>query len=170
MKANYIHLRPDRLNQPLATCPVGKLSSAVFIICGDIPDDVDALAVQVERTVDPQTHQPRPNFTAAATRQADGTFRCYLSPFCFPDVSAEGLCYHVVATDQQAPTPNPRWLGTGALRVLENPANGSPVTPEIIPRDCYAYNPVTGLYHKIVAEVNEDGQITIATEQQGIAR
>ena len=168
MKTNVIRLRPDRLNIPLATCPVGKLSSAVFVFCGDIPCDIRALAVQVERTPDPVTHEPRPNFTAAATRQTDGTFRCYLSPFCVPDI-APGLRYHVIATDTAVPTANPRWLGTGDLRVLENPANGSPVVPEIIPADTYVRNPVTGLYHKLVAEINEDGEMSISIEQGGIA-
>ena len=36
MKAQHIRIRPDRLNAPLATCNVGKLSSAVFIIEGDM--------------------------------------------------------------------------------------------------------------------------------------
>lgn len=169
MKTNVIKLRPDRLNIPLATCPVGKLSSAVFVICGDIPDDVDSLAVEIERSPDPDTHQPRPNYTAAATRQTDGTFRCYLSPFYFPEIAPD-LHYHVMGTDTAAPMANPRWLGTGALRILENPANGSSVTPEIIPADTYIRNPVTGLYHKLVAEINEDGEISVSIEQEGISR
>lgn len=169
MKTNVIRLRPDRLNIPLATCPVGKLSSAVFVICGDIPDDVDSLAVEIERTPDPDTHQPRPNFTAAATRQTDGTFRCYLSPFYFPEIAPD-LHYHVMGTDTAAPTANPRWLGTGALRILENPANGSSVAPEIIPADTYVRNPVTGLYHKLVAEVNEDGELSVAIDKEGISK
>lgn len=169
MKTNVIRLRPDRLNIPLATCPVGKLSSAVFVICGDIPDDVQSLAVQIERTPDPDTHQPRPNFTAATTRQTDGTFRCYLSPFHFPEIAPD-LHYHVMGTDTAAPTANPRWLGAGDLRILENPADGSPVTPEIIPADTYVRNPVTGLYHKLVAEVNEDGELSVAIDEEGIIK
>lgn len=169
MKTNIIHLKPDRLNFPLETCAVGKLSSAVFTICGDIPDDIDALAVEIERTPDQQTHNPRPNFTAAATRKPDGTFSCYLSPFNFPEI-ASGLHYHVMGTDTAAPTANPRWLGTGDLRILENPANGSSVTPEIIPADTYVRNPVAGLYHKLVAEVNEDGELSVAIDKEGISK
>lgn len=52
MKAHNIRLRPDRLNDPLATCFVGKLSSADFMIGGDIPDDVDTITVQIGRTDD----------------------------------------------------------------------------------------------------------------------
>ena len=169
MKAHYIKLRPDRLNAPLATCFVGRLSSAVFVIGGDIPEDVDTIAVQIGRTEDPQTHQPRLNFAAAASEIANANprqFRCYLSPFLFPDVS-DALEYHIVATDLSG---NPRWLGTGPLVVRENPANGSPVVPEIIPADTYIRNPVTGLYHKLTAEVNDLGEITITCDPEGILR
>ena len=167
MKTNRINLRPDRLNAPLATCNVGRLSSAVFVIGGDVPDDIESLTVEIERTPDPNTHQPRPNYTAAATRQTDGTFRCYLSPFYFPEIAPD-LHYHVIGTDTAAPTANPRWLGTGDLRILKNPANGSSVAPEIIPADTYIRNPATGLYHKLVAEVNEDGELSVAIEKEGI--
>lgn len=171
MKAQHIRIRPDRLNAPLATCNVGKLSSAVFIIEGDIPEDVDTIAVQIGRTPDPQTHAPRPNYTAAASETTpDGsaarTFRCYLAPFYFPD-EADALEYHVVATDING---NPRWLGTGPLVVRDNPADGSPVTPEIIPADTYIRNPATGLYHKLTAAVDEDGNLTVALEDEGIER
>lgn len=169
MKTNVIRIRPDRLNIPLATCPVGKLSSAVFVICGDIPDDIDSLAVEIERTPDPDTHQPRPNFTAAATRQTDGTFRCYLSPFCFPEIAPD-LHYHVMGTDTAAPTANPRWLGTGSLLVKKNPANGSPIIPPVVPPDTYVRNPVTGLYHKVNAEVDEYGNITLVVEKEGVVK
>lgn len=166
MKAQHIRLRPDRLNSPLATCFVGRLSSAVFVVCGDIPDDVDTIAVQIGRTEDPDTRRPRPNFTAAAARQCDGTFRCYLSPFHFPDAS-DALEYHVVGADANG---NARWLGGSALSVLDNPADGSPVPPEIVPADTYIRNPATGLYHKLTAALDEDGGITINLEEEGVER
>ena len=167
MKAQHIKIRPDRLNAPLATCNVGKLSSAVFVIEGDIPDDIDGMTVQIGRTEDPTTHQPRPNYTVAANRNADGkTYRCYLAPFCFPD-EADALEYHVVATDAKG---SPRWLGTGPLIVRDNPADGSPIVPEIIPADTYIRNPVTGLYHKLTAAVNEYGELSINLESEGIER
>lgn len=167
MKENIVTIRADRLNRPLETCFVGRLSSAVFRIVGDIPDDIDGLTVQIGRTADPTTHQPRENFTAATTRNADGkTYRCYLSPFMFPDVS-DVLAYHVLGGDANG---NTRWLGTGALVVKDNPANGSPVVPEIIPADTYIRNPATGLYHKLTAAVDEDGNLTVALEDEGIER
>lgn len=168
MKAHNIRLRPDRLNDPLATCFVGKLSSAVFIIWGDIPDDVDTITVQIGRTEDPTTHEPRPNFTAAAREvtETPRSFRAYLSPFLFPDVS-DALEYHIIGTDENG---NARWLGTGPLIVRDNPANGSPAPPEIIPADTYIRNPATGLYHKLTAGVNELGEIVLDCNPEGIER
>lgn len=168
VKTNHIKLRPDRLNAPLAECFVGRLSSAVFVVYGDIPDDISALNVQIGRTPDSSTTPAteRANLSVAAVKQTDGTYRAYLNPYCFPDLS-EALKYHVVATDTNG---NPRWLGTGALIVRDNPANGSPVTPEVVPQDCYAYNPVTQKYHKITATVDEYGEITIEVSKEGITR
>lgn len=166
MKDIRVTIRADRLNRPLETCFVGKLSSAVFRIAGDIPDDINGMTVQIGRVADPTTHQSRPNFTAATTRNADGTFRCYLSPFLFPDVS-DALKYHVLGLDASG---NQRWLGTGALIVRDNPADGSPDAPEIIPRDTYVRNPATGLYHKLTAEVNDLGEIVVGCEPEGIER
>ena len=104
-------------------------------------------------------------YTAAGTRQADGTFRVYLAPAYFP-AESDHLKYHVLGMDAQE---NPRWLGSGMLRIFDNPADGSPIAPDILPRNSYAYNPQTGLYYKIVAEVNDLGEITLSTEQEGVA-
>ena len=167
MKENQVTIRADRLNRPLETCFVGKLSSAVFRIVGDIPDDIASMTVQIGRTADPTTHEPRQNFTAAANRNADGkTFRCYLAPFCFPDVS-DALEYHVLGADTEG---NARWLGSGPLIVRDNPADGNPVPPEIMPADTYIRNPATGLYHKLTAEVNDLGEISVGVDPEGIER
>lgn len=166
MRAQNIRIRPDCLNIPLSTCFVGRLSSAVLVIGGEVPNDVSGVTVQIGRTEDPETHKPRQNFTAAATRQGNGTFTCYLSPFHFPDESSS-LKYHILGTDAKG---NARWLGTGNLVVLGNPANGSPVVPEIIPADTYIRNPVTGLYHKLTAGVNDLGEIVLDCDPEGIQR
>ena len=74
---------------------------------------------------------------------------------------------HIVGTDEKS---NARWLGTGPLIVRDNPANGSPVVPEIIPADTYIRNPATGLYHKLTAAVNEYGEIVLDCDPEGIER
>ena len=161
MKTNYITLRPDRLNFPLATLSVGKLSSAVLTVGGDIPDDTAALVVKVEYS----NGQSPGYYVAAGTRQADGTFRVYLAPGYFPETT-KGLRYHVYITDELT---NPRWMGSGAVRIIENPSDGSSPAPEVLPKNLYAYNPVNHLYYKITAEADAEGNITIALDQEGVS-
>lgn len=161
MKTNYIELKPDRLNFPLATLNVGKLSSAVLTVGGDIPDDTAALVVKVEYS----NGQSTDYYVAAGTRQADGTFRVYLAPGYFP-AKSNSLKYHVYVTDQ---LDNPRWMGSGVLRIFDNPSDGSSPAPEVLPKNLYAYNPVTHLYHRITAEADAAGNITLALEQEGVA-
>lgn len=36
-------------------------------------------------------------------------------------------------------------------------------------RDTYIRNPVTGLFHKLVAETDESGVLTVAAEQEGVS-
>ena len=161
-----IRLAPDSLNQPLTPLYVGRLSSYVFEVDAvGIPADVSDVHVLIERLPD-SDGAAQEAFTVAGVRQADGSCRVYCSPWCFPDAS-EALHYHIMGKDSNG---NPRWLGSGQLRVRENPANGSAVIPGITPADAYAYNPTTKLYHKLVAEVDEDGNITVAVEQEGVSR
>lgn len=164
MKYSIIHLNPDRLDLPLMPLYAGKLSSAVWIVDG-APDDIDSLAVLIGRTPG-ETGESRDDFSVAATRLSCGLWRAYISPFCFPDVS-QSLDYNIVGTDSAV---NPRWLGTGQLRVSDCPADGSPITPPIIPVDTYIRNPLTGLYHKLTADVNELGELTTTIDPEGIQR
>ena len=162
MKTNHIELKPDRLNFPLATLSVGKLSSAVLTVGGDIPDDTAALAVKVEYA---DSQSTTAYYVAAGSRQADGTWRVYLAPGYFP-ATATAFKYHVYITDE---LDNPRWMGCGLLRVLDNPSDGSSPAPEVLPKNLYAYNPVNHLYYKITAEADAEGNITLALEQEGVA-
>ena len=164
MKTSHITVRPDRLNFPLTMLFMGKLSSAIVTIGGDIPDDVESITIYFGRT--PENNTPRDPVGALATRQTDGTFRAYCSPFLFPDAS-NGLKYNLLAVDSN---DNPRWLGEGALTVIDSPADGSAVVPPVIPPDTYIRNPATGLYHKLTATADENGNITIDLDAQGVQR
>lgn len=161
MITNHIELKPDRLNFPLATLNVGKQSSAVLTVGGDIPDDTAALVVKVEYS----NGQSTDYYVAAGTRQPDGTWRVYMAPGYFP-ATATAFKYHVYITDQY---DNPRWMGCGLLRVLDNPSDGSSPAPEVLPKNLYAYNAVTHLYYKITAETDSAGNITLALDQEGVA-
>ena len=163
MKTNYITLRPDRLDLPLAPCTVGKQSSAVLTVGGDIPEDTAALVVKVEYA---DTQSTTAYYVAAGSRQADGTFRVYLAPGYFPEAS-EAMKYHVYVTDE---LDNPRWMGSGVLRILDNPSDGESPAPDVLPKNLYAYNPVNHLYYKITAKADAEGNITIDLDQEGVAQ
>lgn len=166
MKENHIVIKADRLNFPLEQQAVGRLSSAVFVVEGDIPDDTAAISVKIEYVETPATQSTSAVislYTANGTLQEDGTWRVYLAPAYFP--ARDDLSYHVMSEDGEG---NPRWLGTGRLVILDNPSDGSPVMPDILPRNTYAYNPETGLYYKLVAEVNELGEVQVAVDQEGV--
>ena len=158
----HIHLAAGRLNFPITAMHVGVLSSAVAII-HDVPADMESCALVIPN---PQTNPDPARFRADATKQADGTWRCYLSPFCFP-AAATGLEYHAVGMDAN---DNPRWLGKGTLDIYANPADGSGAVPPIVPRDTYIRNPVTGLYHLLTATVDGDGNITLDLAEEGVER
>ena len=159
----HIHLDAGRLNFPLRTIWQGVLSSAVVVIHG-MPADIEGAGIVFGVAPTGQTPHDPPVYRAVATRQADGTWRAYVSPFTFPTVGLS-LEYSVVGADVHE---NPRWLGTGQLNVVDCPAAGSADAPDILPRDAYIRNPVTGKYHKLVAEVDEDGVVTVAIEQEGV--
>lgn len=161
----HIHLDVGRLNFPLRTIWQGVLSSAVVVIHGMPKDIVGAGVVFGVAPTGSTPHDP-PTYRAVASRQADGTWRAYVSPFTFPVVGLE-LEYSVVGEDAH---PNPRWLGTGQLNVVDCPANGSADAPDILPRDTYIRNPVTGLYHLLTATVDEDGNLTLDLSDEGETR
>ena len=157
MKTNCVYLRPDRLDLPLDPCCCGRLSSAVITVGGEIPDDIEAIAVDVEYI----DGDEKKRYTAAGTRQADGTFRVYLAPAYFP-AESDQLKYHILGMDAQE---NPRWLGSGMLRIFDNPADGSPIAPDILPRNLYAYSPTRQCYFKVIASENENGEIRLDVDE-----
>ena len=161
----HIYLDAGRLNFPLRTIWQGVLSSAVCVVHG-VPADIDSLGIVFGVAPTGTTPHDPPTYRAAATKQADGTWRAYVSPFTFPTVGLS-LEYSAVGADGH---DNPRWLGTGQLNVVDCPAQGSSDAPDIIPADTYVRNPVTGLYHKLTAEVNELGEITTIVAPEGIQR
>lgn len=157
MKTNYITLRPDRLNFPLEQCAVGRLSSAVFTVGGDIPDDIQGIAVVFEYEDGGETKE----YVAAGARQTDGTWRVYVAPAYFPNAT-DMLKYHVIGGDASG---NPRWLGTGSLRIFDNPADGDSVIPDVLPRNLYAYSPSRKCYFKVIAKENEYGEIQLDVDE-----
>ena len=146
----------SRLNWPRRKIYAGVLSSLDVIVKG-VPSGVSELEIRFGA-------EGRENPISARGRMVqDGVWHVYAMPFCFPSAAGD-LKYEIVCTDEGG---NARWLGTGALAVLACSAAGSGEEPQIVPRDTYLRNPVTGLYHRLVAEVDEDGVLTVAVHQEG---
>lgn len=160
---DVIHIDESRLNFPLKTVTAGVLSSAYFTLEG-VPPHVESLAVCFGYDTDGLTFRAE----CAKADGAEGVWTCYANPYVFPAAAPDGtLEYHVLAVDGHG---NPQWLGTGVLRVLECPAEGSADAPTVIPRDTYIRNPVTGLYHLLTAIVDDDGNMTLDLAEEGVAK
>ncbi len=147
------------LGWPLRAVWAGALSSLTLYV-EDVPPGFAAVEVQFGA---PGRAAP---FRAEGVPERCGVWRVYAMPWCFPE-AADGLEYQVVGTDAEGARA---WLGTGTLTVRANNAQGSADAPAIIPADTYVRNPVTGLYHKLTAEVNEHGEVTVAVEEEGVER
>ena len=138
----------------------GLVCRFLDIIVQGVPSGVSELEIRFGA-------EGRENPISARGRMVqDGVWHVYAMPFCFP-AAAGDLKYEIVCTDEGG---NARWLGTGALAVLACSAAGSGEEPQIVPRDTYLRNPVTGLYHRLVAEVDEDGVLTVAVDQEGVEK
>lgn len=149
----------SHLGWPLRAVWAGALSSLTLHV-EDVPPGFTALEVQFGA---PGRAAP---IRAAGVLERGGVWRVYAAPWCFPEAS-DGLEYQVVGTDAEGARA---WLGTGSLAVRANNAGGSADAPAIVPADTYVRNPVTGLYHRLTAEVNEHGEVTVAVEEEGVER
>lgn len=158
-----VKIDESRLNFPLRTMNAGLLSS-FYLELVDVPSTAASVNVYVEYLDGDGATQ---NFVCACSEATTGDWTCYCVPLTFPAVSESGLKYHVVATDEN---DNAMWLGSGDLRVLDNPANGGGVEPSVVPGDCYIRNPTTGLYHLLTAVTDEDGNLTIQLADEGIEK
>lgn len=152
MRDTHITINADRPNQPLTPLIVGANCAASAIIEGAIPRDVVSLAVEIERTPDGQT--PRPNFVVSATRFEHGcAFGVYFNPFCFTDIT-DALQYHINGTDEHG---NPRYLGSGSLRVLKSTIGTSPVPPPVGAQGVFfASEVIDGVQHYKKQELRYD--------------
>lgn len=60
-----------------------------------------------------------------------------------------------------------RTWGSSSVEMCNRVPDGtSPILP--IPQDLYVRNPMTGLYHKLTADVNEYGEMTTSVSQTGV--
>lgn len=164
MKTINVKINPARLAIGLASVTVGARSSAVFTICGNVPNDLRGISILFERTaLDGVARAP---VMCSGELQTDGTWRVYCPALTFSDI-ADDLKYQVIGIDEME---DKRWLGTGKLTVLENLAEGCGMMQTVLPPETYVPNPATGLWHRLTAAVDEFGNITINVDENGVRK
>lgn len=152
---NIITIGKDTRNQ-LNEIVVGRASAYAAMVRG-VPPEIDHVEV----------HFSTPGNEAAnavvCRRVPGGDWKCYANGFYFPNVGTAH--YHVTGRTDAGDSA---YLGSGTLRVTPSVLNVPQGQEPIVPTTAMAFNPTNGLYYRVVAELNEDGQIVLATEQEGI--
>lgn len=153
-----IVLNPSCTDLGLPEVRVGR-ASAFYALVRGVPAAFDNV----------QIHFCRPGGTAPSVatgvRVPGNDVRVYASPLHFPD---EGRTrYHITARDAEGASV---WLGSGTLQIEPSVLNADGQDAPLVPEDTCIRNPKTGLYHKLLAEANEDGEITLSLEQEGITK
>lgn len=142
----------------LTELAVGRASALECLIIG-IPDNIERVQVHFGT---------RDNLSVNAVEcraVPGGEWKCYANGLYFPD--AGKASYHITGVTARGDSA---YFGKGTLRVIPSVLTVPAASVPIVPADTYIRNPKTGLWHRIVAELDEAGQIVLATEQEGITK
>ena len=151
-----VKLTPNRSFCPLVPITVGAGSDAYLIIEG-IPQNGTGWQVRLYLT---QVGQSVPVYFDAAS----GENTIYIPGANFP-TAGTGAQYEIVITEIE--TGRKYWMGRGELNVSPasfeggNPGMGTSL-------ESYIRNPTTGLWHKVTAHINDDGDVTSEVSQEGV--
>ena len=145
-----------RLDRPLDTIVAARSASKEFIV-EDVPVGIESVVVRVGRVGTNELS------SAAASPRPDGSWDVYLSPLYFPLVGEAE--WHLVGRDRNN---HAAYMGKGRLKIIESVSDDGGEAP-LVPDDTYLRNPVTGLWHKLTA-VLEDGEIVPIVEKTGVVR
>lgn len=163
MDLNFISIVTDvtNLNFPLRQIYVGR-GSFVNMRLPLIDTERFTAAVCIEQLV--EGAEPfRFEFTVNET---NGKFEKRIPGWAF--VNAGNTSYQILVYD----TENSNavcWCGRGKL-VVKEVLSGAviPEVPTATPPSFYVEHPVTHLWHKVVGALNDDGQLTWTTEDEGV--
>lgn len=159
----YIHITVDmaNVNYPLRQIYVGQGSAMNLRISGFDTERFTA-AVLIHPLVEGATAA---RFDAALD-ETTGFLMCHISGW---GLTVDGTTdYEILIFDSDS-TNEAYWTGRGklvirkALQVAEIP--GAPV---VTPPQGYVQHPVTHLWHKVVAELNDLNQIVLTTSEEGV--
>jgi len=155
---------PDKPNFPLTPAWVGKGSAAIFKF-SNVPKVAD---ISIQLVITPVGGGDAVVYPGTV---ADGIGTVYVAGWEFDTVgqsSYEVTLITPALTDGGDPVGY--WSGRGLLNILSATATGlTPAARPVIPAESYAYNATTGLYYKITAVVNDDGEITLDVASEGVS-
>ena len=149
---------PEKPNDAMPEVSVGRASAFCAELIG-VADDLENVQVHFGSIGDISSN------AVAARRVPGGIYRVYANGFYFPNVGKAH--YHVTAKTAQGDST---YLGGGTLRVIQSVLNVPAPQVPIVPDTACAFNPRTGLYYRIVAELNDDGEVVLAAEKEGFTK
>lgn len=157
MYRNKITLKPDTPNFPLKPVWVGVNSDALFVL-----DRVPAGCTA--RLYVTKINAAIAVYFDANISTTTGAVYIHVAGANFPAAGTGGK-YEVLLLETT--TGHSYWAGAGLLNVL--PASNGTVTAGYgNAMDTYVRDPATGLYYRVWAEINEDGDVTTHTDQEGV--
>lgn len=156
-----VYLDTRNPHKRLGTLNAWKDSAEVYYIYG-VAANVNALSLKIGKVGKKEFYTP-----VEGQITADGrAWRVRVDPLYFP--AGGQTLYKIVTVDDSG---RRTVEGIGEMRVHVCPyADTDDGGQAIIPNDAYAYNPRTGLYHKMIATQNSTGEIFVEVEQEGIAK
>jgi hypothetical protein len=165
MYYRVITINAAQPNFPLSPVWVGDGSAAVFWF-DNLPANITGISLlltpvgggDVEEVAGSVTGVPGSNM---------GTVYC--AAWLFPDTGTTQYEVVLYAADPAGGAEDVAyWAGKGVLTVMAASMEGiTPVKP-IVPKNSYARDPLTGLYHLITAEQNELGEIVLSVATEGV--
>lgn len=149
-----IVLNSCRATEKLAKLNLWQNSSAVVMVRA--PEDIQGLKFFIGTDAIDARYEPGRKM-----------WRVYIQPLFL--ARSGDFCYTIRATDECG---NACTLGVGDLSVKELPtgvgSEGASGEPGIIPANSYAFNPITGKYHRLIAtQDSETGIIVVSVKQTG---
>lgn len=159
MERPVVNVRWGRAARPpLDTLTVGRGSALEFEIVG-APEGLQEVQFHAGTPDDPN------RFTAVAGRALpDARWLVYANGLNFPHVGSAK--YHLTGKNGR---DGAVWLGDGRLDIRESVLHVADADVPIVPEDCYIRNAKTGLWHRVLAEM-EDGEIVLDYDRKGVVR
>lgn len=156
MYRQTVTINPAAPNFPLKPVWIGVNSNALFLLLG-VPSGFTARLYLTKVGASVAVF-----FDASVSDS--GAVTVFVAGANFP-AAGTGAKYEILLTETE--TGHPYWCGEGLVTVKA--ASSGTVTAGFgNAMETYVRNPTTGKYHKVTASINEIGEVTSVTSQEGI--